>query len=97
MASLLFSNFEASFKTMELITQEEAKRLRVQKLGKKHPVRAMIEILEPGQQLKINREEMRWKKFTPSFFCNQIKKTTGKTFTVYKIPVNKGWVVKREG
>jgi hypothetical protein len=80
---------------MEFISPEEEKRLRAQRMGRKHPVRAAIEVMEVGQILKVNREEMRWKDMTPSYFCNRIKEKTQKTFDCKKIPGNKGWTVTR--
>lgn len=80
---------------MKLISKEEAKKLRLQKAGKKHAVNAAIEIMEVGQLLQVEPQDMRWKNFTPSYFCNKIKKRTDRTFEVTNIPGDKGWVVER--
>ena len=53
---------------------EEAKNLKLVPFGKKHPVRAMLETLEAGEMLRINKEDFHWKKTTPNFFCKDIEK-----------------------
>jgi hypothetical protein len=45
--------------------------------------------------LYIAREEFKWKKTTPNFFCKDIEKKTGKKFRIWKEPNKKGWVVER--
>ena len=80
---------------MENLNEDDLKKMRITPLGKKHPVRARIEALKENEIIKIFRSELKWKNRTPSYFCNQTRKLTNKTFLVYKLDDNKGWVVKR--
>ena len=80
---------------MQNLNEAELEKMRITPLGKKHPVRARLEVLKENEIIKIFRSELKWKNRTPSYFCNQIHKLTAKTFLVYKWEDNKGWVVKR--
>ncbi len=44
----------------KFITREEANKLNLYAMGKKHPIRAKIEVMEKGQLLKISRADFRW-------------------------------------
>ncbi len=77
------------------ISADEARKLGLHPIGKKHHIRGMIEELEPGEMLHITREDFKWKARTPSFFCNQLSKTTDKKFKVLRTQNQKGWVVER--
>ena len=78
-----------------LISSEEAKKLGLRPIGKKHPVRVAIETMEKGEHLHITRTEFPWKKRTPTFFVNQVSKGTGKRFHVSETRNKAGWVVER--
>ncbi|MES2620616.1 MAG: hypothetical protein V4615_07180 [Bacteroidota bacterium] len=77
-----------------IISREEAAKLRLMPFGKKHPVRILIEKLQPGQILHIDRTDFAWKRKTPNFFCRQISKTTKARFEVLK-EGKAGWVIER--
>ena len=77
------------------ITDEELKKLRAVRIGKKHPLRAQIEMMGIGENLQVPPEDFKWKGQTPKRFCNAITKTTGKKFEVLKLLDKKGWVVIR--
>ncbi len=77
------------------ITAEEAKNLNVVDLGKKHPVRALLETLEPGEMARISRKDFNWRKRTPNFFLRQITAATQRKFTIKKETGKTGWLVER--
>ena len=77
------------------ITREQAQRLLLLPFGKKHPVRLLIESLQPGELLEISRVDFNWKGKTPNFFCRQIEAGTKAKFKIDKIRGNTGWVVER--
>ncbi|MEO8147682.1 MAG: hypothetical protein ABI723_08605 [Bacteroidia bacterium] len=57
----------------------------------------MIEQLEPDEMPYITREDFKWKTRTPSFFFNQLTKTSGKKFKVMRSQNKNRWVVERVG
>jgi len=63
--------------------------------GQKHPVRAMIELLEPGELLQVNPSDFKWKNHTPNIFCREIMKVTTKAFRTWKRTDAPGWVIER--
>lgn len=77
------------------ITAEEARKLGLRPIGKKHAVRGLIETMLVSELLHITREDFKWKNRTPMFFCNQVSQTTKKKFTVMKTQNKNGWVVER--
>lgn len=78
------------------ISKEEADKLGRRPFGKKHPVRVAIEDLKKGELLHITRSEFTWKKRTPLFFINQIKKSDpAKKFIIDETKNRLGWVVER--
>jgi hypothetical protein len=77
------------------ITREQAAAMQLFPFGKKHPVRALIESLEPGELLHISRGDFIWKRHTPNFFCRQISKRGKKRFRMLKKSDRTGWVVER--
>lgn len=77
------------------VTAEEARKLNLRPMGKKHHVRGMIESMEAGEMLHITRDDFTWKGHTPMFFCRQIMKSTTKKFKVMKTGNGMGWVVER--
>lgn len=79
----------------QLISKEEAAALGSLPLGKKHAVRILIEKLQPGQVLRVSREDFKWKAKTPNFFCLQISKAGKARFKTFKEPGKDGWVVER--
>ncbi|MEO8149647.1 MAG: hypothetical protein ABI723_18560 [Bacteroidia bacterium] len=79
------------------ISSDEARKLGLKPMGKKHPVRALIETMHPGELLHITREDFKWKAHTPLLFTNQIMKTSDKKFVVMKTVNKNGWVVERVG
>jgi hypothetical protein len=79
----------------KIISKEEAHQLGLQAFGKKHPVRASIEIMEKGQLLYIERQELKWKGQSPMLFCSSISKVTDMKFKVMNTRDKKGWVVER--
>ncbi len=85
----------AAMQHSKIITKEEAEKLQLQPMGKKHPIRGKIEMLKVGQLLKVSRIDFRWKRHTPARFCRAIEKQGDKLFRVYKIGGDTGWVVER--
>ena len=79
----------------QLINGEESKKLQLLPFGKKHSIRAMLEMMEPGQLLRISRDDFRWKRKTPNLFCLDIERKTGKKFRTFKERNTRGWVVER--
>jgi hypothetical protein len=79
----------------EKITREQAAEMRLLPFGKKHPVRALIESLKPGELLHVSRSDFHWKRHTPNFFCRQISKSGKKKFAVLKKVDLSGWVIER--
>ena len=73
------------------ITREDAKKLGLRPLGKKHPVRLALEHMEAGEIIYITRADFQWKKKTPLFFINQITKASGKKFIVSVTKNKQGW------
>ena len=79
----------------QIISKEEAAAIRLLPFGKKHPVRALIEELQPGQFLRVDPQDFKWKGKTPNFFCLQISKAGKARFKTFKEPGKDGWVVER--
>ncbi len=77
------------------ISAEDASKIQTVPMGKKHPVRGMIEAMKVGEILRISRQDFKWKDRTPLFFIRQITKATNKKFEIEKEVGNTGWVVKR--
>ncbi len=77
------------------ITPQELEKMRLRRLGKKHPVRKAIEDMAPGDIIQIPLADFKWKKRTPTFFTNEISKASNKQYVVSKIHNNGGWVVQR--
>ena len=77
------------------ITPEEAKNLNVVSFGRKHPIRALLETLEPGELARISRKDFNWRKRTPNFFLKQLTAATGRKFTIKKELGKTGWLVER--
>ena len=77
------------------ISDDEAAKLNPVPMGKKHIVRAMLEKSEVGKNLHVTREEFKWKKHSPARIANDIKRKTGKEFSVEKTKNGNGWLVKR--
>lgn len=78
-----------------LVSQEEIAHITLLPFGKKHPVRLMIEKLQPGEMLEISKVDFHWKNRTPACFCKEIAKATKARFEIYKYRSNTGWLVKR--
>lgn len=78
------------------ITDAEAAALKLLPLGKKHPVRILIEDLLPGEKLNVARKDFMWKAKTPSVFCSQVSKAGKAKFRVWKKWDKTGWVIERE-
>lgn len=79
------------------LTTEEVAKLRLLPFGKKHPIRIMISELQAGEYLQVSREDFRWKRQSPSRFCHELARSTGRKFAVFKLHPFTGWVVKRLG
>ena len=77
------------------ITREQAAEMRLLPFGKKHPVRIMIENLQPGELLHVNQADFTWKRHTPNFFCRQLTKKRKGKFAVTKKYDKSGWVIER--
>jgi len=77
------------------ITREERAKMKLQPLGKKHHVRALIKDMEVCDILSISREDFRWKHRNPSDFTTPLMRKSAKRFAVFKIIGNVGWVVER--
>ena len=80
---------------MQKITEEAFAALSTVKNGKKHPVHAAIEALQPGELLHITPADWQWKTKTPSVFVTREEKSGTKKFEFYKQTDVRGWVVKR--
>lgn len=79
----------------QFITEDDARLIRTLPFGKKHPVRILLEEMEPGQILRISRQDFNWKGKTPNLLCLQIAKRTKAKFKVRKEHGKTGWVVWR--
>ncbi len=79
----------------QFITEDVAKQIRTLPFGKKHPVRILLEEMEPGKILRISRQDFSWKRKTPNMFCLEIAKRSKAKFKVRKEHGNTGWVVYR--
>lgn len=77
------------------LKKEDLAGMDVLPFGKKHPVRSLIEALEPEEVLRISRLDFNWHRQTPSRFCNEISKRTNKKFQIWKQTNRHGWVVQR--
>ena len=69
--------------------------MRIRSLGKAHPVRTAIEALAAGEAIHIPTQDFKWKHKTPSYFTNQLHKTTPKRYTVSAQLDLGGWIVQR--
>jgi hypothetical protein len=79
---------------IKLITREEMNALPLVPNGRKHPIRALLLAMQPGQIIRIGREDFKWKGKTPAIFCSQIEKATKAKFKVLK-EGKVGWVIER--
>ena len=79
----------------QFITEDAAKLIRTLPFGKKHPIRILLEEMEPGQILRISRQDFAWKGKTPNLFCREISKRTKAKFKVRTEHGKTGWVVWR--
>ncbi len=79
---------------MQKITDDKLSTLSILPFGKKHPVRASIEMLAVGENLRIHKSDFQWRRKTPGIFVKAIEKKTPKRYAIYK-EANTGWVVKR--
>lgn len=79
----------------KLITEEELARQKQLPMGKVHPVRALIEQLQPGQILSVSRNDFRWRNRTPRQFTNPLQKAGKGKFIVTKQVGDTGWFVRR--
>jgi hypothetical protein len=79
----------------QIISKEEAGAMPLLPFGRKHAVRILIEGLQPGQVLRIDRSDFTWKRKTPGIVCRVVSKATKAKFRVFKLPNNSGWVVER--
>ncbi len=77
------------------ITPAEKNELKLRPVGKTHPVRAALMLMEVGEILRISRAAFRWKKLTPKRLTNEISKASEKEFEVSQLLDNTGWVVER--
>jgi len=79
----------------KILSEADLVNVSLLPLGKKHPVRALLEVMETDQLLSISRQDFRWKRHTPNLFCKQISKRSAKRFEIWKLADQTGWVVKR--
>ena len=77
------------------LSAEELAAMQLTPLGKKHPVRAMIESLKVGEALKISYSDFKWKGKTPSVFIIELERKRKGKFSLYK-DGTAGWVVVRD-
>lgn len=77
------------------LTPEEKKKMSLRNVGKKHSVRAALEMLEPGEILHITKEEFNWKRKTPAVFFKDIENGGEKKFEILAEKSGRGWVVTR--
>jgi hypothetical protein len=79
----------------QIISKDEANVISTLPMGKKHPVRILIEALKPGEILRIDRADFTWKRKTPGIICRAISRSTKAKFRVFKQPNKAGWLVER--
>lgn len=79
---------------IEKISMEEAEKLFLLPQGRKHKVRACIEMMQPGEVLRISRADLTWKGRTPSHFCTKLQKKGKGKFKVLREGTI-GWIVMR--
>ena len=78
------------------VNPQELEALRLRPLGKKHPVRQAIENLAVGEAILIPLTDFKWKRKTPTYFTNQLSKTSTARYQVSKVHNNGGWTVERK-
>ena len=79
---------------MRKITNEELMKIHVKGRGRASHVFDAISNLQPGEILKIEKEDWR-KRQPPSRVSSYIAKRTGKKFQSWTVVDNGGWIVKR--
>ena len=77
------------------LSPEEMASVERLPFGRKHSIRIMIERMQPGDMLRIEREDFQWKKKTPGLFCAQISKRTKAKFDINKERGKTSWLVER--
>ena len=77
------------------VTVQEAQNLYTVSMGKKHPVRALLEALKKGELAYISSKDFYWKRRIPNLFLKQITKATSRKFTIKKKLGKRGWLVER--
>ena len=77
------------------LSAEELAAMHLTPLGKKHPVRAMIESLKVGEALKVGYQDFKWKGKSPTIFTKELERKRKGKFSVYK-DGTMGWVVVRD-
>ena len=79
----------------QIISTEDKNQLNLLPFGKKHPVAALLQLLQVGQHLRISRQDFKWRGKTPGILCKRETKRSGRQFEIMKERGNSGWVVTR--
>ena len=65
------------------------------KIGKKSVERAMIENMEKGECLKVDRSGWKIKRKGPEYLCRKVERASGKRFDVFRLLDKSGWIIER--
>jgi hypothetical protein len=81
--------------TSRKVTKEEMAQIGTKPHGRGHPVRKLLQTLEPGETLYIHRRDWKWKYNTPNVICKDLEKRLGWQFNFSKAADNSGWFAER--
>jgi len=80
---------------MKLITEEEAMAISTKPVGRVTFIRSMMVNMKPGQYLRVENHDWKWKKKTPSTMCRRLEKRSSLKFECKRMLGNTGWLIKR--
>jgi hypothetical protein len=80
---------------MKMLTKEEANGIPTKPDGKASRVRAFILAMKPGEFLKVEPADWKWKRKTPGAMCRRLENKSSLKYDCKRALDGSGWVIER--